>query len=158
METVTLLGEDFKILHNTLCDLRNLVDRMDRSLINTREFDRIIEGLEMGLKRAYDQDEDAFDRKHAYYTAFKRDNGLTTIWSIFDLPVHGFLEDHPWQGAATLVYHDHTTATIDGPTWADLYRAADQVIQRSGDQHHCFIEGFGPVAKQPHQLRLTTGS
>ena len=70
METVTLRGEDFKIIHNTLCDLRNLVDRMERSMIKTQEFDRIIEGFQMGLKDAYEQDNGTFEAKYAYYNDF----------------------------------------------------------------------------------------
>jgi len=163
MQTVTLRGEDFKILHNTLCDLRNLVERMDQSMIKTSEFDRIIEGFQMGLKDAYQQENAQFDSKMDYYHSFQKDNGLKTIWSIFELPIHGFLADHPFKTAREICYRDHwgeepIYETIQGATWADLYRAADRCIQRSGDQHHCFIEGFYPVAKQPHQLRLTTGS
>jgi hypothetical protein len=163
MQTVTLRGEDFKILHNTLCDLRNLVERMDQSMIKTSEFDRIIEGFEMALKDAYQQENAQFDSKMDYYHRFQKDNDLKTIWSIFELPIHGFLADHPFKDAREICYRDHwgedaVYETIQGSTWADLYRAADRCIQRSGDQHHCFIEGFYPVANQPHQLRLTTGS
>ena len=157
METVTLRGEDFKIIHNTLCDLRNLVDRMERSMIKTQEFDRIIEGFQMGLADAYEQDGSAFDRKTDYYNQFREDNGLKAIWSIFELEEHGFLFNHPWEGAKVLVYKGKT-APIEGPTWADLYRAADLVIKRSGDDHHIFIEGFGKYATDNSMLELTTGS
>jgi hypothetical protein len=157
METVTLRGEDFKTIHNTLCDLRNLVARMERSMIKTSEFDRIIEGFQMGLKDAYEQDNGAFDRKMDYYRAFQQENGLKSIWSIFELEEHGFLLDHPWQGAKVLVYYG-TTVPIEGPTWADLYRAADLAIEQSGDDHHMFIEGFGRYATDNSMLELTTGS
>lgn len=157
METVTLRGEDFKIIHNTLCDLRGLVQRMETSMIKTQEFDRIIEGFQMGLKGAYAQDNDQFDRKMAYYGEFQQDNGLRAIWSIFELEEHGFLFNHPWDGASVLVY-GRNTVKIQGPTWADLYRAADQAIEESGDDHHCFIEGFGKYATDDSMLELTTGS
>jgi len=157
METVTLRGEDFKIIHNTLCDLRNLVSRMERSMIKTNEFDRIIEGFQMGLADAYEQDGSAFDRKTDYYNQFREDNGLKAIWSIFELEEHGFLYNHPWEGASVLVY-GRNTVKIQGPTWADLYRAADVAIEESGDDHHCFIEGFGKYATDNSMLELTTGS
>jgi len=157
METVTLRGEDFKTLHNTLCDLRGLVQRMETSMIKTQEFDRIIEGFQMGLKGAYAQDNDQFDRKMAYYGEFQQDNGLRAIWSIFELEEHEFLFNHPWEGASVLVY-GRTTVKIQGPTWGDLYRAADVAIEESGDDHHCFIEGFGKYATDNSMLELTTGS
>ena len=162
METVTLRGEDFKTIHNTLCELRDLVRRMEQSMIKTSEFDRIIEGFQMGLKDAYAQDEGAFDRKMDYYEGFKHENKLVAVWSIYDVEEHGFLFDHPWQGANVLVYKDHwgepTTASIEGPTWGDLYRAADKAIRDSGDHHHVFIEGFGKYATDNSMLTLTTGS
>jgi len=163
MDAVTIKGEDFKILHNTLCDLRTLVGRMEQSMIKTNEFDRIIDRFEAGLRDAYAQDNAQFDSKMDYYHSFQQEHGLKTIWSVYELPIHGFLADHPFKNAREICYRDHwgedpVYETIQGATWADLYRAADRCIQRSGDQHHCFIEGFRPVANQPHQLRLTTGS
>ncbi len=154
METVTLRGEDFKIIHNTLCDLRNLVGRMEQSMIKTAEFDRIIEGFQMGLKDAYEQDNSTFDSKMAYYGDFQRQNGLAAIWSVYELPIHGFLFDHPFPSDAFVVYKDQHCA-IYGQTWADVYRAADQCIRNSGDLHHIFIENFELWGKE---VRLTTGS
>ena len=157
METVTLRGEDFKTIHNTLCDLRNLVDRMERSMIKTEEFDRIIEGFQMGLKDAYAQDTGTFEAKYAYYNDFKAQNGLDAIWSLYDVGIGEFFNLHPWQGASILVYQGKTTK-IKGPTWGDLYIAADKAIASSGDDHHCFIEAFGKYATDNSMLELTTGS
>jgi hypothetical protein len=154
METVTLRGEDFKIIHNTLCDLRNLVSRMEQSMIKTQEFDRIIEGFQMGLADAYEQDNSTFDSKMDYYGDFQRENGLAAIWSVYELPIHGFLFDHPFPSDAFVVYKDQHCA-VYGQTWADVYRAADQCIRNSGDLHHIFIENFELWGKE---VRLTTGS
>ena len=126
-------------------------------MIKVDEFDRIIEGFQMGLKDAYEQDSSSFDRKMDYYSQFRDENGLNAIWSIYELEEHGFLFNHPWEGAKVLVYKN-TTAKIQGPTWADLYRAADVVIERSGDDHHVFIEGFAPYGTDNSMLELTTGS
>ena len=163
METVTLRGEDFKTIHNTLCDLRGLVQRMERSMIKVDEFDRIIEGFQMGLKDAYEQDSSSFDSKMDYYRQFQQENGLAAIWSIYELDEHGFLQDHPYKGALQVGYKDHwgdagVFEEIQGTTWADLYRAADRYIQRSGDGHHCFIEAFTVNRDCPQQLILHTGS
>jgi hypothetical protein len=155
METVTLRGADFSKLHNSLCVLRNICDRSSDSL--ARELNPVIHAMEQALEDAYDQDETAFDRKMEYYTEFKRENGLRAIWSIYELEEHGFLYNHPWEGASVLVY-GRNTVKIQGPTWADLYRAADIAIEESGDDHHCFIEGFGKYATDNSMLELRTGS
>jgi hypothetical protein len=157
METVTLYAEDFRTIHNTLCELRQVVSRMEHSMIKTDELEAIVIGFEQGLRRCYEQDNDSFDRKTDYYNRFREDNGLNTVWSIFRVEEHGFMLNHPWQGARVLVYKG-TTAPIEGPSWGDLYRAADLVIERSGDDHHVFIEGFGIYATDNSMLELTTGS
>jgi hypothetical protein len=165
MQTVTLSGQDFKTVHNTLCELREIEMRLNEVLSAEMvdRLHRVVKGFESGLKSAYEQDSAEFDSKMDYYSEFQQANGLRSIWSIYELPIHGFLKDHPYKGALQVAYRDHwgETAvyeTIQGTTWADLYRAADRCIRGSGDGHHCFIEGFYTVADQPHQLRLTTGS
>ncbi len=165
METVTLKAEDFRTVHNTLCELRN-VEQDLCGVINDALLGRLhaaIKQFEAGLADAYAQDHEVFESKMDYYSSFQGDNGLRSIWSIYELPVHGFLAKHPYTAAREICYRDHwgdqpVYETIAGDTWADLYRAADRCIQRSGDAHHIFIEHFYTVADQPHQIRLTTGS
>ena len=163
METVTLRGEDFRTVHNTLCELRNLVERMTHSTIKIDDVQRIVQGFEAGLRDAYEQDNSVFEDKMDYYSEFRQENGLDSIWSIYELPIHGFLRDHPYKGALQVAYRDHwgdegVFEEIQGGTWADLYRAADRCIRRSGDGHHCFIEAFTVNRDCPNQLILHTGS
>jgi len=158
MDAVTLSGRDFSTIHNTLCDLRGVVQKMTHSMVKVEEVQRIVEQFESGLRDAYAQDNSAFDSKMDYYRQFQHNNGLRAIWSIYELPLHGFLQDHPYRGALTLSYQGHAVPIL-GQTWADLYRAADDVIRRSGDGHHIFIEGFYRWAKSDDSiLGLTTGS
>lgn len=155
METVTLRGEDFKVLHNTLWELGNIDDERVQALV-----ERI---RKVALKDAYEQEHAQFETKHDYYTEYQRGHGLRSTWSIFELPVGGFDQVDPFKGATHVEYTEHwgdepVIEEIAGPTWGDLYRAADRCIQRSGDEHHVFIEAFRPVAEKPQILRLTTGS
>jgi len=146
METVTLKGEDFKVLHNTLWELGNIDDDRVQALV-----ERI---RTVALKDAYEQDTASFDSKMDYYGEFQRQNGLAAIWSVYDLPPHGFLSDHPFPSDAFVVYQGHHVP-VYGQTWGDVYRAADRAIELSGDGHHIFIEHFEQVG---NELRLTTGS
>lgn len=163
MQTVTLRAEDFRTVHNTLCELRSIVGDMERSMIKIERLESVIARFEQGLADAYAQDNEIFESKMDYYHQFQKDNQLRTVWSIYELPMHGFLEQHPFQGALQVAYVDHwgdepVFEEIQGTTWGDLYRAADRAIRRSGDDHHCFIEAFRPNPAEPAQLRLTTGS
>lgn len=163
METVTLRAEDFRTVHNTLCDLRSVVGDMERSLVKVERLEQIIAGFEQGLADAYRQDHSAFESKHDYYREYQRGHNLRAIWSVFELPVGGFNQVDPFKDAIQLAYTDHwgdepVFEEIKGPTWGDLYRAADAAIRRSGDDHHCFIESFRINPKEPTQLILGTGS
>jgi hypothetical protein len=163
METVTLRGEDFRTVHNTLCELRTVQQRLTGVISNdlADQLQGVIRGFESGLADAYSQDNAQFDSKMAYYNRFKEANGLKSIWSIYELPLHGFLQDHPYPSDAFVVYRDHWGDNEDmhypvlGPTWGDVYRAADLAIRNSGDEHHVFIEGF---QVKGNELRLSTGS
>lgn len=156
METVTLRGEDFRTVHNTLCELRTVQQRLTGVISNdlADQLHRVIRGFESGLRNAYEQDNAQFDSKMDYYSEFQHENGLRSVWSIYELPVHGFLMDHPYPSDSFVVYQGHHVP-VYGSTWGDVYRAADRCIQLSGDQHHIFIEDFELVG---NELRLTTGS
>ena len=156
METVTLSGADFKTVHNTLCELRDIEQRLNEVLRPemVERLHRVIKGFELGLKNAYEQDNSAFESKMDYYGEFQTGNGLAAIWSIYELPIHGFLSDHPYPSDSFVVYHGHHVPVM-GSTWGDVYRAADRCIRLSDDQHHIFIEHFELVG---NELRLTTGS
>ena len=161
METVTLHAEDFRTVHNTLCELRSLVERMTHTMIKVDDVQRIVEGFEQGLARAYEQDHAQFEVKMEHYSAVKEELGLTAIWSEF--AVDNLADRHPYEGALQLAYVDHwgdepQFVEIVGSTWAALYVAANRAIRDSGDGHHIFIEAFRRNPDCPEQLFLSTGS
>lgn len=161
MQTVTLAGDDFRTVHNTLCELRSLARAMNQRMVKIEEVERIIESFEQGLANAYAQDNMQFEDKMDYYSSFKRENGLDSIWSVYELPVHGFLSAHPYLSDSFVVYRNHWGENKDkhypvlGSTWGDVYRAADLAIRESGDAHHIFIEGF---EVKGNELHMYTGS
>ena len=161
METVTLHAEDFKTVHNTLCELRSLVERMTHSMIKVEEVQRVVEGFEQGLKNCYEQERSQWDAKNEHYDTVKQELGLSSIWSIYE--VEELAQPHPYAGAARVIYRDHwgdvpTVTAINGLTWAALWVAADACIRDSGDEHHVFIERFRRDKNDPRTLVLTTGS
>ena len=154
----TLTAEEFKVLHNSLCDL----DRFSQF----KEIADIVERIRrVALKSAYEQDNLAFETKHDYYREYQELHKLQAIWSVYELdPAKGFDSVDPYTGTGQyIVYDNHwggsdVVVKIGGPTWGDLYRAADEAIRASGDSHHVFIESFTPIRDKPGHLRLSTGS
>lgn len=151
---VTLTAEEFKVLHNSLCDLNRFSQ--------FKEIEEIVERIrKVALKSAYEQDNRAFESKHDYFYSVQKEMKFRSIWSVYEIT--DFYKDHPWPQARDIVYDNHwgerdIIQPIEGTRWIDLYRAADLAIQASGDSHHCFIESFTPIQDSPELLRLSTGS
>jgi hypothetical protein len=146
---VTIKAEDFKTIHNALWELQYR-DGVD--------VDAAVEKIRGALEDAYAQDSNAFERKNDHYSQIKSELGLRSIWSIYE--VDNLNERHPYPNGLFVTYKDHwgkqaQHCAVYGDTWADLYRAADNCICNSGDEHHVFIERFTLVNGA---LELTTGS
>ena len=141
--SVTLTAEEFSRIHNALCFAPSL------------GLDATVDTIREALASAYDQDTQDFDTKMDHYQEFRHARKLEAIWSVYSTPVGGFQEDHPYPGDATVVYQGERVPVF-GFTWGDIYQAADQAIQNSGDQHHIFIEAF--ELKNGNELHLVTGS
>lgn len=148
---VTLTAKEFETIHNTLCEL-------DTNGINCSE---AASKIREALAGAYAQDLEAYHVKNDHYSRIKEDLGLNTIWSIYE--VDNLSDRHPFVGATKVMYDNSNDyystgkvrVPVNGLTWAALYVAADTAIRDSGDNHHCFIEGFEQVGDT---LILVTGS
>lgn len=99
---------------------------------------------------------------HVQYCAeIAQQNGLRhSTWSISDTM---FTEPHPYPGARMLQYDgtgdvDGIFRPIEGPTWFDLWKAADAALGQSADKAHRYIEDFDPDEADPTVLHLITGS
>jgi len=160
---VTLTAEEFRELHNGIWRLDCMVHKLTQGNVHEgQDLAEILQTLRDALQGAYAQDEQDHETKYRHYAYISQRLGLSSVWSIYD--VEDMSQPHPWPQAQEVVYRDHwgrgpTWAPITGTTWAALYVAADQAIQKSGDQHHIYIESFrldqqGSVI----QLVLTTGS
>lgn len=154
---VTLTADEFKKLHNGLCDLDCMVHRLSTS--EGVQLAVIVKTLRDSLAGVYEQDNCAFERKHDYYDRVRNELGLRSIWSIYE--VEDLSSRYPFE-ATKVHYKDHwgnpVTTDIVGATWEALYVAADKAIRDSGDNHHVFIEQFTPSKEDSSVLVLSTGS
>ena len=146
---VTIKAEDFNTIHNVLWELQYR-DGVD--------VDAAVEKIRGALEDAYAQESNVFERKNNHYSQVKEELGAQSIWSIYEIA--DLDQPHPYQSGLFVSYKDHWGAeaqhcAVYGNTWRDLYRAADNCIRNSGDEHHIFIENFRLVG---NNLVLTTGS
>lgn len=162
MSDFTFSAEDFKTVHNALCELRSVCDRLD-GVLNPDLYNRLNKArddLSKGLENVYEQDSLAFESKSDHYTSVQEELGLSAIWSIYE--VDNLSDRHPFHSATKVHYKDHwgkpITKDIVGATWAALYMAGSAAIRDSGDDHHVFIEHFEPSKADSSVLIMQTGS
>lgn len=155
-----LTAEEFKQIHNGLCDLRSVIETLE-GVLSPELYGKLVKAksqITAGLIGAYDQDDRAFTRKSRHYESVQKDLDLDAIWSVFE--IDDLNQSHPFEGVTKVVYRNHwgskpVSCTIIGNTWAALYVAANACIRDSGDVHHVFIENF---TKEDDALILSTGS
>jgi len=141
--SVTLTADEFSKIHNALC------------FANSKGIEATVDAIREALAGAYAQENQDFESKMDYYRRFQAENNLEAIWSMYELEEHGFLRGHPYS-SDVFVYYQGAHVPVFGPTWGDIYRAADWAIRNSGDQHHIFIEAF--ELRNGNELHLVTGS
>jgi hypothetical protein len=160
---VEITAEDFKEIHNGLYELRAAMEQLE-DVVNPKLFSRLNKGTEMirnGLAGAYRQEQESFKTKSQHYEQVQSRIGARAVWSMYE--ISDLNAQHPFRGATAVVYGNHwgdkpAQALIDGDTWADVYRAADIAIKRSGDGHHVYIESLALSKDDPTKLVLGTGS
>ena len=160
----TLSAEEFRTIHNAVCDLDRLVSRLE-DVLKPELYQRLVEArnnIRTGLAGAYKQDDDAFSRKSRHYDSVKKELGVEhSEWSIYE--VDNLSDRHPYSGADRVVYRNHwgseaVSVSIQGLTWAALWVAANAAIRDSGDDHHVYIESFELDGEDSRTLVLSTGS
>jgi len=152
-------------LHNALCAAEREAGQLFNVLKDGGEGIAALKSVREALAPAYAQDDAAFSRQFKYFDGVREVNGFRAIWSLYDETDEGsFDQPHPYVGATHVVHAQHwgtvdnVEVPIGGDTWLDLYRAANEAIERSNDHHHIFIERFDPVEDKPGYLGLVTGS
>jgi hypothetical protein len=162
MSNFTFSSEDFKTVHNALCEVRSVCERLE-GVMNPELYNKLVKArndLSRGLNNVYEQESTAFESKSDHFTSVQEELGLSAIWSIYE--VDNLNDRHPFFGATKVHYKDHwgkpVTKDIVGATWAALYVAGNAAIRDSGDSHHVFIEQFEPSKTDSNVLIMQTGS
>jgi len=162
--SVTLTAEDFRSVHNGLCELRMACERLE-DVLAPNLYHMLLQARDQvyqGLQDAYEQEDRSFVAKEKHYAQVKQELGIFhSEWSMHE--VDNMSDRHPFEGADRVVYRSHwgpkpVSVSINGLSWAALWVAANACILDSGDSHHVFIEHFKPDSEDPRTLILSTGS
>jgi hypothetical protein len=156
---ISLTKAQWREVHNALCAVESQTRGIFDVLKHGTQLRDAVESLRSALGPAYEQEDQQWDQRFTYCDNIKLHNGFDAIWSAEDVD---FSAPHPFAADAEIVYRAHWGDVkdrhypISGPTWLDVYRAADLAMRESGDGHHVFIEGFSP--QSDNTVQLHTGS
>jgi hypothetical protein len=157
-----LTSEQFKHIHNGKCELNFALERLQGIVSESRAepLKAVLQGFKDALKGAYQQESAAFEAKNAMFSAISEEHDLKSCWSIYEVKD---MAQVPFPNANSVVYDEHfgdnpVQVDIVNASWVDLWKAADRLINISGDNHHVFIEAFTPKKGDPTTLQLSCGS
>jgi len=154
----TLTSEEFKKIHNALCDLNHTIHRTEEILhpsLHTRLV-KIESQIRDCLRASYERDDEEYARRQVHYDAVGKEISAKTVWSMPE--IEDLNSKHPYNSENQLVLQYHNVMqAVNGDTWKDLWIAADRCIRETED-YHIFIENFHADLKRPGVILLTTGS
>ncbi len=158
----TLSAKELSNIHNGKCEIIGVIQQLE-GVVAEQHITRLRRALELlnaGLEGAYKEEEKQFKTKSSLYDKICSENKFSSIWSMFEVTDFSAV---PFPEARAVTYTRNWGKPVDfmlpiNPTWLDLWKAADQLIKESGDNHHVFIEDFTPRKENSFILELSTGS
>jgi len=113
----------------------------DPSLVAYRNLDKRVNDFVMGHPKANGK-----PRQKVYvdYSAYESDDNDVPIDNLDEVAVAGKVQlrqpaDNFWGGQKA---RDYESPVLESPTWLEVCRYADDMIRRTRDTHHCFLEGL----------------
>lgn len=170
-------------LSDALADEPDLSDQVCEAVVDylTEQTEFLLHGVSVSLKidASFDIDsDDELDDANALHqsptpepdramraverlAAIRDEEELWTTWSFVDVPAEALNEEHPYKAGAVVfeanwAHQEDLQVPIAGPTWMDLWRAADFAIRSANEGHYPFIERFEPLGDG--RLRVHCGS
>ena len=106
-----------------------------------------------------DTEDDAWDKNYNKLCEISDKNKFKTVWSISEVSAEQIENKFP-SNIKQLSYKGQSINfnKSKNVSWLDLWKVADQLILRSEDDHHIFIEDFDEDSGRPGYYEVSTGS
>lgn len=135
--------------------------------ITYRELEDLVERLEKVVQPLDETENHNMQVLIDYYRGCADEHGFYSVWSMWEDPTGQLdrvwmIANHPYAEGTVIEYdasmgdgETHQVA-IEGPTWLDVWKACEKLIELSTDTHHRFIENLRE--REDGVLVLVTGS
>lgn len=87
-----------------------------------------------------------------YFDNYQKAYGFRARWAYYKAKDLNDLSGIP-VGSTLVTYYSPATEKLDGPTWLDLWKAVDKIVQKTGD-YHIFFEGVRRQKKGIYLVEL----
>lgn len=164
-----LTPDEFKNVHNALCDIHQIVQRLKGIQPDVaRELEEAEGAIRDQFSATYAEDSRVFDERHEHYSSWGYHNHIRqSIWSIYE--VADLDSDSPLLAPdqpKKIVYRSHwgknpvvTSFDPEITHWGYLWILSEALIRTSGDRHHVYVESFKLSTYEGEPvLELITGS
>lgn len=117
---------------------------------------------EQTIKPEMDAEREASDNNWKALSKIQEDNKFRSVWSMSDVNAKDMNKTTPEM--TEIVYESWGPTQVhkfDKPTkltWFQFWNLAEELIKKSGDEHHIFIEMLKEDKKKPGSFRMSTGS
>lgn len=164
MSNFVLTDKEVSDLHNAKCYLLYAIEHCEELF---KEDSQVVKNLKRSMEYLYPvasrvmkiQDEIRDARWNQAQRIAKNNNFNNSIWSIYEIEDFEVQSSVP-VGAKLSSYYSEKTVTVEGPTWLDLWKATDKLIEMTRHYHgdHIFIEAYKKLKSKDNQYEVILGS
>lgn len=164
MTTYALTEKEVSALHNARCYLLNALEHCNEMFKEDANFVKQMKlsldylnpvaSRVMKIKDQIHEDRWERSKRIAKLNDFKH-----SIWSMYVVDNFEDISTVP-VGAKLCSFYTDQTVTVEGPTWLDLWKATEKLIEMTRDDHgdHVFIESFDKVKNKDNLYEVSLGS
>jgi hypothetical protein len=164
----TISAKQLSGIHNGLSKLHFVIEDLENivSPVIVERLKQSFESIQESVEEALKKEDEAFENRRKHFQEMANLHNINnSIWSIFE--VENLNNPHNFKNFTNIVYIpqrgmneikiNKILTPKQAPLWIHLFKAADHLIQLSGDNHHVFIESFA-FNENTGALELQTGS
>ncbi len=161
---MTEKSKEVEVLMNSNVALHGIIQHME-GVVHPRFIEALTKmqaEIEEVLKPHYAAENDAWEKEQEKINKIQEENKIRSIWSVSKVKSDDMNKKTP--EISEIIYESWGPTQVhkfDKPkkiTWLDFWKIADELIMKSGDDHHVFVEGISPVKGKPGVYKMYTGS
>ncbi len=160
----TQVDQKFKALNTISSELFGIIQHLEGTIHPNilKKLENLKELAHITIKPELDLENKSWEDNWQALNKMQEENRFMTCWSVSSVKASDM--DGKTPKIKTLIYEswgETQTQEFEKPTqmtWFEFWKIANDMIKKSGDDHHIFIEALTPVKGKPGTFKIITGS